>query len=281
MIYDRKRGEIIEDRVYDPKTTAFLYHTPLGGLVLLGIRQRWFGKVYGLFQKTRRSKKKIAGFAKEYGIEAGDLNRYCSFNDFITRKEERTIEGEGLVAPADSFLTVLSICGGRLIEVKGKTYTVAKLLKDKGLAAEYEGGLALVFRLAVYDYHRYCFPDSGRVVWEKTVGGVLDSVNHRATGKFSLCGNRRKVSLLETKDFGEVVFVEVGAMLVGRIVATHTAQTFQKGDEKGYFEFGGSTLVVLLKKGTAAIDGDIAEHCGRGLETRVKYGEKIGEKMGG
>ncbi|MCL2146203.1 MAG: phosphatidylserine decarboxylase [Synergistaceae bacterium] len=283
LIFDRRQGGLVTEKAYGSRVTAFLYGTLIGGLFLLVIKRRWVSKCYALFQKIRPSRAKILKFANEYGLIVDDLYSYDSFNDFIARKEKRQINNEEnvLIAPADSRLTSLKIKSGELIEIKGKKYTVARLIMDKELSEEFEGGYALIFRLAVYDYHRYCFPDSGEIVLRKTISGVLDSVNYGVTGKFSLCGNYRKVSLLETKNFDKVVFIEVGAMLVGRMVETHKSRIFRKGDEKGYFEFGGSTLVMLLKKDIVAIDEDILEYSRHGVEIKVKYGEKIGETSGG
>ena len=280
LIFDRKQKELVCEKTYGSKATAFLYGTFVGGLVLAIAKRRLVSKIYAMFQKKGSSQKKIIKFAHEYGIKIDSPSAYGSFNDFITRKEQRQVDGakNALLSPADSCLTATKINDGALIEVKGKKYTIAQLVKDQSLAKEYEAGYALIFRLAVYDYHRYCFPDSGTIIAQKTINGVLDSINHGATGKFSLCTNYRKVSLLETTNFGKVAFVEVGAMLVGRIVNTHEPKAFDKGDEKGYFEFGGSTIVMLLKSGAAAIDEDILHHSANNTETKVSYGERIGTK---
>jgi phosphatidylserine decarboxylase len=70
--------------------------------------------------------------------------------------------------------------------------------------------------------------------------------------------------------------MEVGALLVGKIVNHHGPAAVRRGQEKGYFQFGGSTVVLLLKKDTALLDEDILENSRNGIETVVKFGEKIG-----
>ena len=208
-------------------------------------------------------------------------NKYSSFNDFIIRKRLHTnycAEIDILIAPADSCALAYTIDENSMLSIKNRSYTLSRFLKDDSLAREYGGGIFLVFRLRVYDYHRFCFVDDGFVVSSKKVNGFLDSVNMDATGRFALSSNYREISLLRTSNFGNIVFAEVGAMLVGRIVQTHCGADFRKGDEKGYFEFGGSSIVMILKKGSARIDADIMAHSAKGIETKVNLGERIGMK---
>lgn len=282
MIYDRKTKKTDAEKVYKDSAVRFLYNTTIGVFCLIFLRLPVANMIYGLFQKSSRSKKKIDKFILEHEIDMSRYeNEFQSFNDFIIRKRtnsEFDTNPNHLIAPADSCLLAYTIHGGEILSVKNKNYTLSEFLKDAHLAREYDGGLFLVFRLRVYDYHRFCFIDDGTVVSSKHIRGFLDSVNSAATGKFALSSNDRKISILKTANFGDVVFAEVGAMLVGRIVETHNTGTFNKSDEKGYFEFGGSSIVVLLKKGVADIDDDILECSAKGIETKVEYGERIGIK---
>jgi phosphatidylserine decarboxylase len=133
--------------------------------------------------------------------------------------------------------------------------------------------------LRVYDYHRFYFIDDGRLKSSKRIRGFLDSVNTNVTGKFTLSSNYREVSILQTVNFDDIVFAEVGAMLVGAVRQTNSSMSFKRGEEKGYFEFGGSTIVLLLKKGIVEIDEDILKMSVRGIEVKVKVGERIGKKL--
>ena len=90
--------------------------------------------------------------------------------------------------------------------------------------------------------------------------------------------NSRVYTTLHTENFGDVIHVEVGATLVGRI-RNRVATEFNRGDEKGYFEFGGSTIVLLIKKGVVELDEDIVRNSQNGNETQVKIGSKIGKKI--
>lgn len=283
MIYDRKAKEIIREKIYKDSTTRFLYNTTVGGLCLLFLRLPIVSRIYGLFQKRKCSKEKIDRFINEYKIDmSGYEGGFMSFNDFIARKRSRLdfdAEAGDLIAPADSCLLVHTIKNGEILSIKNRSYTLLNFLKDSNLALKYEGGTLLIFRLRVYDYHRFCFVDDGVIISRKRIRGFLDSVNSAATGRFTLSSNCRELSVLRTENFDDIVFAEIGAMLVGQIVQTHSAMSFKKGEEKGYFEFGGSSIVLIFKKDTIRIDSDILDCSAKGIETKVEMGERIGKKF--
>ena len=134
--------------------------------------------------------------------------------------------------------------------------------------------------MSVDDYHRYCFTDKGKILSNRFIPGILHTVNPLALEKHDVYGkNCRELTLLDTENFGKVAYIEVGAMMVGRI-NNHKVETFEKGDEKGYFSFGGSTIVMLYKKDIINLDSDIAENSKTEIETTLLYGEKIGNKLG-
>lgn len=281
VIHDRATGETYEEKVFQNRWTRFLYSTALGGVCVMALRLPVVSAAYGLAQRTRRSRAKIPALIQEYGIDmSGCDETYDSFNDFIARKKPTRVDPDPrhLISPADSCLLAHRIEDGTIFSIKGRDYTLASFLRDEELAAAYEGGSFLVFRLRVYDYHRFCFIDDGRVLAHKRVHGFLDSVNSTATGRFTLTSNHRELWKLQTQNFGEVVVGEVGAMLVGQIVTTHRGARFQKGEEQGYFQFGGSTIVLVLKPDAAHLDDDILAHSAQGVETRVRLGEKIGTR---
>jgi phosphatidylserine decarboxylase len=133
-----------------------------------------------------------------------------------------------------------------------------------------------VFRLTVDDYHRFGFPDSGRVVSRKKIKGKLHTVSPVSRNHKIYQENTRNVCILNTDNFGTIAYIEVGAMLVGRI-RDHGDDVFAKGQEKGYFEPGGSTVIMLVKD--IKMDEDIMKQSVSGIETKVRYGERIGESL--
>ena len=217
-----------------------------------------------------------------YGSVAGRLLKYASYNEFFSRKirtETRPIDFDPrhMVSPCDSKLTVLPITPEGRFTIKHTEYTLSSLLKDEQRAAEYNGGHLLIFRLTVDDYHRYCFPADGEPGPAVRIPGAFHTVNPIANDHFPIYKeNTREYCTLNTKEFGEIIAMEVGALLVGKIVNHPTAPQVQRGDEKGFFRFGGSTVILVFKPGTLVPDADLVDNSSSGFETVVKYGEKIG-----
>ena len=282
-IYDR-RTDTYEDIVqYGAGKLAFLYNNPLGRL-LLGIAVSPFvSNVYAWKNSRKSSAKKIPGFIKEHNIDMSDYEdrEYKSFTDFFTRKiryGKRPVDmaPEALISPADSKLLVYEIEKDTTLRIKGRTYTADEILEDSENAGEFAGGYALVFRLTVDDYHRFCYPDRGCLISRRLIKGKLHTVSPVSNDHKIYMENTRAVNLLKTENFGTVAYIEVGAMLIGRIVDNGT-DVFEKGQEKGYFEPGGSTVVILVKN--VEIDKDIMEQSASGIETKVRYGERIGRAL--
>ncbi len=162
--------------------------------------------------------------------------------------------------------------------IKGQNFSVSALLGSDALASLFEGGSIAVFRLAPQDYHRYHFPINGVLTETHHVPGPLYTVNPIAVNKVDVFTvNQRTVSILDSPEFGKVAFVCVGATLVGSIVHTHPLQQpFAKGDEFGFFQFGGSTTILLFQTGRIEFDSDLLQHSGRSVEVLLKMGERIG-----
>lgn len=282
-IYDRSTDTYEEIVQYGAGKLAFLYNNPLGRL-LLGIAVSPFvSNVYAWKNSRKSSAKKIPGFIKEHNIDMSDYeNReYKSFTDFFTRKiryGKRPVDmaPEALISPADSKLLVYEIEKDTTLRIKGRTYTADEILADSENAGEFAGGYALVFRLTVDDYHRFCYPDRGCLISRRLIKGKLHTVSPVSKDHKIYMENTRSVNLLKTENFGTVAYIEVGAMLIGRIVDNGT-DVFEKGQEKGYFEPGGSTVVILVKN--VEIDKDIMEQSASGIETKVRYGERIGRAL--
>ena len=226
----------------------------------------------------------IKPFIRKNNISMAEYEKadYKSFNEFFTRRikpENRPVSQNPaeLISPCDSKLTVYEINENSLFSIKNSLYSVEDLLKNKPLAEKYKGGYCMIFRLCVDDYHRYCYIDNGIKGGNKFIGGEFHTVNPIALEHYSIYKrNSREYTILRTENFGDVVQVEVGAMLVGKISNRHGRHKFRRGEEKGMFQFGGSTIVLLLEKGRIALDGDILENSAKGIETPVRFGETIG-----
>lgn len=283
QVWNRK--ELIEEPEVGAGAIHFAYGTAFGRFLAKTLLCRKFiSELYGAWQRSALSRGKVKKFIAQYGISTEDCSckEFSNFNDFFTRRRKnyvnQTTETQ-LPAVADSKLLALPIGDDSLFSVKGVPYTAGELLENEALAKEYLGGLCLIFRLSPDDYHRYVYPDAGRQEKTVSIPGVLHTVNPIGAKLGVYRRNARRYALLHTEHFGDVVQMEVGALLVGRI-RNHQegAASFDKLQEKGYFEYGGSTVILLLKKGAVTMDGDILDYSARGIETKVRIGERIGQK---
>ncbi len=266
------------------RALSFLYETGVGRCLLTLLVKPWVSKAAGKFLNTSISRIWIKPFIRRANIRMEDFEdrAYISFNDFFTRRvREGTrpvdMEPTHLIAPCDSKLTVYPITADARFRVKNTEYTMAELLKNEALAKYYEGGMLLLFRLTVEDYHRYCYVDSGKKRENIHIPGVFYTVNPIANERYKIYQqNTREYTILESDHFGAVLTMEVGATLVGRIVNDHGSGRVSRGEEKGRFEFGGSTIILCFEKNRVTLDNGLIENTSQGVETVVKLGEKIG-----
>ena len=264
----------------------FLYGTRVGRAVVAVMIRPWVSRLAGAVMDSSISRWAIGPFVKKNRIDLSDYEdrRYRSFNDFFTRQIRegaRPVDPEKkhLISPCDSKLSVYPITADLRVPVKGTVYTMESLFRDRMLVEQYEGGVFLLFRLTVGDYHRYCYPDHGFKGDNIRIPGVYHTVNPVAGEYYPVYReNTREYSVLESENFGLMLMMEVGAAMVGRIVNNHGSGQVRRGQEKGRFEFGGSTVILCLKKGQVVVDGDLLENTRNGIETVVRQGEKIGIK---
>lgn len=282
-IYNRKSRQLYSEKQYCEKALSFMYHTPPGRLLLKLASGTGVSRLYGRYQKSALSRRKIKPFIEKYGIDMSQFEprEYTSYAEFFMRQaidgaRPSDVSRDRLIAPADSKLTCYFISDDLTLSIKGSRYTVAELLGSGSLAENFAGGLCLVFRLTVDDYHHYCFCCSGRLESVSSIPGRLHTVSPVSD---RVCRvyyeNYREVSVIRSDEFGRLAQLEVGAMMVGKIVNLKK-ESFEKGESKGHFELGGSTVIVLLEKDRVVIDSDILEQSALGRETRVSMGEGIG-----
>lgn len=228
----------------------------------------------------------IRGFSKAYSVETSEAEQdflsYGTFNEFFTR---RLKPGMRDIAPGDD-LAVCPVDGavgqagpiedGKLVQAKGKLYSLDEFLVEPEDAKDYVGGTFATLYLAPYNYHRIHVPLAGRITGYSYVPGHLWPVNAKGVAEIDklFAVNERLVTHLETAA-GKVAIVKVGATCVGRIRATYDDVVTNNGGgrefkrvryEKGFevakagecgiFEMG-STVVVLFQKGRATFDPNI------------------------
>lgn len=279
-----RQGNIVPGDEGQDRLLEWMYGTRMGQLAVAVLIQPWVSRTAGRLLDSSVSRLAVEPFRKKARIDMTDFEqrKYRSFNDFFTRglrpgarpvAEDREL----LIAPCDSKLTVYPIDGDARFAIKGRDYTMQELVKDAALAERFMGGTLLLFRLTVGDYHRYGYIDSGFAGESVRIPGFYHTVNPAASRRVSVYKeNTREYTLLESDNFGPVLQMEVGATMVGRIVNHPGSRTVARGEEKGKFEFGGSTVIVCLTENAAQIDSDILENTAQDIETVVRYGEKIG-----
>ena len=277
-------GRLVDTYDGQGRAIRFLYEKPLGQQLLKLLIRPGVSKAAGWVLSRSFSRVLVGPFIRKNGLDMSDYpeRSYRSFNDFFTRsirpgRRQVNENAESLIAPCDSKLTAASITPEARFFIKGVEYTLESLLRNQTLADRYTGGMLLLFRLSVDDYHRYCYIADGKKTDNVRIPGVFHTVSPHAAEKVPIYReNTREYSLLETERFGTVLMMEVGALLVGKIRNHHGAAEVQRGQEKGMFEFGGSTVVLLLERGRVRLDADILKNSAAGEETIVKMGERIG-----
>lgn len=290
QVYNRKTKNYEVEKVAGENYIKWSYESPVGkSFTELLIKKKLFSKLYGNYCDTSLSKKKIPSFIKDFNIDmnisSNALGDFNSFNDFFVRKlkeEARPIPNDNslLISPGDGRLFAYeNISIDKLIQVKGIHYSLSELIGDNEIAKDYEGGTCLVLRLCPTDYHRFHFVDNGVPLENHFIKGNYYSVNPLALERIPklYCQNKREWSIFKSENFGDILHIEVGATCVGTIIQSYTPNTkVIKGQEKGYFKFGGSTTILLLKKDSVKIDEDIINQTNLGFETMVLMGEIIG-----
>ena len=288
---DRRTGRILTEQIPAEKGLRFFYENPVGHLLRGPIfGNRALSRLLGWKQDRPGSRSRIRPFVERFGIDLDEVelpvDQYPTFNAFFTRRLKPGVrpfsaDPDILCCPADGKVLVFPELGERVeFPVKGARVTPAALLGSVADSEPFAGGSALVVRLAPPDYHRFHFPDDGRAAAARLIPGHCHSVNPIALRRVpDLFGqNRRTVTRIDTAHFGPVAYVEVGAFAVASIVQTFAPGPVARGQEKGYFQFGGSTLALLFAPGAVRFDEDLARDSAAGLETQVRTGERVGSR---
>jgi phosphatidylserine decarboxylase len=275
------------EKVAGEKWLVWLYNNPIGEATLWALAKRKLvSTVYGNMMDRSSSVKKIHPFIEDFDIDMSiaQEQEFNSFNDFFTRKlkvDARPVNTSSniVVSPADGKILAYTDIGYSDFIIKGFRFDVSSFLDNPDLAQKYDDGSLLIIRLAPVDYHRFHFPVSGNLSQNKKIEGDYYSVNPIALRKKAeiFCLNKREYTVLSNPLFGDVIMAEVGATMVGSIEQTFKGSFANKGEEKGYFKFGGSTVVLLFERSKILIDEDLLNNTSQGYETSVKMGEKIGE----
>lgn len=292
--FNRVTQRIETELVYGDGAIKFIYDNSLGQILAPIIASKPISQLYGSYQDWSISKNKVPPFVEKFNIDlsiyqAGSIasekkeNSYKNFNEFFIREFEanqRRFITDKNKMPAfceARYFGHQQITNDVKIPVKGKLLNAKDLLGGSKWSQTFEGGPLMVARLCPVDYHRYHYPLSGETLDSFQIKGQYHSVNPLALKSkpdiFII--NERRASILETENFGKLAYIEVGAAMVGKIIQRHDEATpHSKGDEKGYFLFGGSTVILLGEKGKWSPSEDILRNTQDGVETYLHLGDE-------
>ena len=286
----RETGEKQTETVPGENWLRWLYHHPFGKLALHSIVKRKFlSQWYGNRIDTPDSARRIPEFIQSLGIDMDEAllpqEAFKTFNDFFIRELKPSArpvdpDSRALVSPADGkVLAFENLESLGTFFTKGQVFSLAHFLQDSDLTDKYSGATLMIIRLAPVDYHRFHFPGDGRISRSRVINGTYYSVSPYAVkNRMKIYWeNKREYSILGTDAFGDILMCEVGATMVGSIVQDYVPESMvKKGEQKGWFKFGGSTVILLFEKDKVTVDPDILHNTRNGYETRIKMGERCG-----
>lgn len=290
VYFDRYQTKPCIEEVYGDKYLRWTYGTLAGKLALAAfVKRALFSRWYGWRMDRPSSRRKVAPFIEQYAIDSDEFTRrpdeFENFNEFFYRKlkpEARPIDPDphSVVFPADGrHLCIPDLSRNDGLLVKGEMFNLETLLADASLAKQYANGSLLLSRLCPVDYHRYHFPAAGRPGAARFINGPLYSVNPLALVQNIqiLATNRRAISILETDVLGRVLLLEIGATCVGGICQTYQPGAHvSKGEEKGYFRFGGSSTIVIFEPGKVQFADDLLANSAQQRELYARVGDRMG-----
>ncbi len=294
--FNRHSNQVEIEKVYGDGAVHWMYETFSGKIFSNIAAKAPLSVLYGFAQDLPMSKNKIPDFVKNYNIDLDDYlpeegrseeDPYSTFNQFFIRRfkeGKRDFVSDKNILPAFSearYFGYESISDDKEIPVKGKFLNAKELLQKEEWISTFHDGPLLLARLCPVDYHRYHYPDNGKVLDYFKVGGLYHSVNPIALKAKSdiFSTNIREVTIIETENFGKLAYVEVGATMVGRMVQSTDLVTCIRGQEKGYFLFGGSTVIVIGEKGKWKPSADIIANTNNKMETYLHLGTEVGIKL--
>lgn len=290
QFFNRSKGTVETERVYGENWLKLIYDNPFGKLLLwAAVKKSWFSRWYGWRMSQPASKARIRPFIRKYKLDEeefdSDPEGFRSFNEFFSRKlkpDARPIEQENAVAvfPADGrHLGVQDLSANLGFYVKGQKFDLPKLFQSEELAGRFRKGSLIISRLCPVDYHRFHAPVSGKISEARLINGSLFSVNPIALRKrlSVFWENKRYLCMIDSDYHGKVAQFIVGATCVGSATFTFSQnQRVKKGEELGYFSFGGSSVLTLFEKDRLRISEDVQQHSQANIETYAKMGEEMG-----
>ncbi len=298
--YNRVTQKIEIEKVYGDKMIEWLYQSNSGKALSGFVSSPFASKFYGALQDSKLvSQRKIQPFIQKFNINMDDYVPeeghsqsvpYSTFNQFFIRRFKKgkrpfvSVSSEMAAFSEARYYGYEVVKDNESVPVKGKNLSPEELIKNPKWNETFKDGPLLLARLCPVDYHRYHYPDDGEIIEDYRIHGHFHSVNPLAlkAKEDILITNERHVTILQTKNFGKLAYIEVGATCVGKIIQSKPltpGANFLRGDEKGYFLFGGSTVIVVGEKGAWKPSEDILNNTKNGIETYLHLGMSVAMKI--
>ena len=289
-VRSRTTGLLEREQQFSAHLFHFLFDTKVGlGLSRLLFSKLWFSRLYGRYQTGSSSLSKVDSFIERYQINMGEFEPgpFESFNHFFCRRfkpgaRNFAQEAEALGSPAEGRLLAYQKASDcPLLSIKGSNLSLLDLVKQPGfIPSSMQEGPVLLLRLSPLDYHRFHAPDRLHVDQRLFIPGDLFTVHplgwkHRPNVFFL---NQREALLTQTANFGRLLYMAIGGFVVGKIHPSKSSNHFERGEEMGWFEMGGSTILIVGEPGAFEVDPDLLESTRGGTETFVRLGETIARK---
>lgn len=288
---DRSTGQEKREHIYASRFLFWMYNTKKGlFLTNLVFKQKWVSQFYGWLNKQKWSRKKIYSFVKNLDVNMKEsilkVSDFRNFNEFFTRRINLALrpirkESNCCVSPADGRIFAFQqIDGNTSFNIKNSVFNLRQFICDDKLADKYSGGSMIINRLYLSDYHHFHFPDSGVPSKSSIINGKYHAVSPYSMNRMIpfYHENHRMLTLFKSENFDQILCIEIGALTVGSIRQCYQPNTYvEKGMHKGYFELGGSTIVLLFLKGMIELDHDLCINTKQKMETYVRMGESIGK----
>ena len=293
QFFNRYTQNIETEAIYGEAYLRWAYENPLGRLSVEAVVKRMiFSHWYGWRMNLPKSRDRIQSFVESFGLDANEfektLDEFDHFNDFFARKlkpSARPIapEADTVTFPADGrhlgFQDLSRVSG---VFVKVQRFDLEALFHSQELAQRYQKGSAVLSRLCPTDYHRFHFSTDGVPAPSLRMPGPLYSVSPIALRQnlAYLWQNKRELTQIQSPGLGTVTIVEFGATNVGSIKQTYSPnRAVSKGDEKGFFSFGGSATMTFFEPERVELSPDLVEHSRLQREVYARMGDVMGHKI--
>lgn len=286
-VYDAENNALFQEKIPSEKLLRFLYNQnsySSGLLRHLLSKSPLTSIVFGKIVKMPWTKRFIPNFIKEQGIKMEDFQEktYKNFNEFFMRHinpSKRPLSDDSIIAPCDGrYLFYQDLSEKNSFYFKGQKLSLFHLLNDPHLESLFANGSMVISRLAPPDYHGFHFPADVKLNSTKLINGHLFSVSPIALREMVhvLTENKRMLIDMTSPIHGNILQVVIGATNVGSILINkECGKEYKKGEELGFFSFGGSMVITLFQNATITFNSTLLSRTKNNQEVLLKMGNSL------